>query len=65
MLRFLFSFDEHPAEQVYNETTAYYRLDDTLRLAHGPEVVWEEIALLLVEHTPICITLPGGQRLLC
>ncbi|WP_460502798.1 DUF7878 domain-containing protein [Hymenobacter agri] len=49
MLRFSFCFDEVPAELVYNETVAYYLLDGTLCLTHGPEIVWKEIALPLVE----------------
>ena len=49
MLRFFFTLDEVPAELVYDESTAYYRLDGTLGLAHGTQVVFEETALPVVE----------------
>ena len=49
MLRFFFALDDVPAELVYSEGTAYHRLDGTLGLAHGTQVVFEEAALPVVE----------------
>ncbi|AIZ63757.1 hypothetical protein PK28_08735 [Hymenobacter sp. DG25B] len=49
MLRFSFSLNELPAKLVDSEICAYYRLDGTLRLHQGPEVVFEEGGVPLVE----------------
>jgi hypothetical protein len=49
VLRFPFSLDDLPAELVTTETSAYYRLDGTLRLDQGPERIFEEAGVALVE----------------
>ena len=49
MLRFSFSLDDLPADLVDSETSAYYRLDGTLRLDQGPERIFEEAGVALVE----------------
>lgn len=48
MLRFSFTLDALPAEQVDSETAAYYRLDGTLRLHQGTAVVFAEADIPVV-----------------
>jgi len=49
MLRFSFSLDDLPVELVDSETAAYYRLDGTLRLHQGNEVMFAEADVPVVE----------------